>query len=126
MTTTKQAAPAKLAKVAPSKPAPGICRHVTNGKYDCKTPVERPNWTWCEAHVKAHRLAAKKAEPVTTKTAKAATPKARKVAVTEVTNVGAKVPAPKAPRTPASRHDGPVARVIASMVAIEPTVTKVE
>ena len=125
MTTTKQAAPAKLAKVAPSKPAPGICRHLTNGKYDCKTPVERPNWTWCEAHVKAHRLAAKKAKPVATKPAKVATPKAGKVAVTKVANVGAKFTAPKATRTLAPHHDGPVARVPAP-VAVEAIVSKVE
>jgi hypothetical protein len=94
---------------APYRPADGICRHRTNGAYDCKTPVAKPGWTWCQSHVDALRAAKKAAA------SKVAKPKpAAKV----VDLSSARKPAPRPAKAP-------VARVPASVAAlVVPTVEK--
>jgi hypothetical protein len=121
-TTTKAAANAK--------PASGICRHRTDGKYDCSNLVRPANETrrvsvWCEKHIAAERLAHKASKPATAKSAKAATKAKALVKASKVAGIGPKIAATKTARKPAPRHEGPVARVPAP-VAVEPTVARVE
>jgi hypothetical protein len=108
-TTAKKAAPKPGTK--DYRPAVGICRHRDADRlYDCATKIERPGWTWCDAHVKAHRAARKPAA--------AKAPKSK--AVGKVVPISSRKPAPRPAKTP-------VARVPASVAAlVVPTVEKVE
>ena len=112
MATAKKAAPKP--GTAGYKPAEGVCRHRNVEKiYDCATAVDREGWTWCLAHVKAHRAATSKPRSA------AAKPKATR-------NAPAKGKVVPMVRKPAPAPERKVHPRIAALVEVTPEVTKVE
>lgn len=112
MTAAKKAAPKPGAK--DYRPAEGICRHRNAEKaYDCSSAVAKPHWTWCQAHVDAHRAATKKAP--------SANPQGK---ATRDARAERKV-VPIARRTPPTPERKVHGR-IAALVAVEPTVERVD